>query len=79
MLAMVLERLGEPLRSKDMPDPQPSAAQVRIRVLVCGVCRTDVHIVDGELPDQPLAVKSISDWKNERSRTHLLSCNWVPS
>jgi propanol-preferring alcohol dehydrogenase len=51
---MVLERLGEPLRSKEAPDAQPSAGQVRIRVLVCGVCRTDVHIVDGELLDPTL-------------------------
>jgi len=54
MRAMVLERVGEPLRSKDVRDPQPSADQVRIRVLVCGVCRTDVHIVDGELVDPTL-------------------------
>jgi len=54
MRAMVLERLGEPLRWTETPDPQPSAAQVRIRVLVCGVCRTDVHIVDGELLDPTL-------------------------
>jgi len=51
---MVLERAGEPLRSMDAPDPQPSVGQVRIRVLVCGVCRTDVHIVDGELTDPTL-------------------------
>ncbi|HEX2422810.1 MAG TPA: zinc-dependent alcohol dehydrogenase family protein [Actinomycetota bacterium] len=54
MRAMVLERLGEPLRSTDAPDPRPSAGQVRIRVSVCGVCRTDVHIVDGELLDPAL-------------------------
>jgi len=54
MRAMVLERAGEPLRSKDVRDPRPSAGQVRIRVLVCGVCRTDVHIVDGELTDPTL-------------------------
>ena len=54
MRAMVLERLGEPLRLNDVRDPQPSADQVRIRVLVCGVCRTDVHIVDGELLDPAL-------------------------
>src|SRR5438128_1868921 len=54
MRAMVLERAGEPLRSRDAPDPEPSAGQVRIRVLVCGVCRTDVHIVDGELLDPAL-------------------------
>ncbi|TMK35040.1 MAG: zinc-dependent alcohol dehydrogenase family protein [Actinobacteria bacterium] len=54
MRAMVLERPGEPLRPKDAPDPHPSTGQVRIRVRVCGVCRTDVHIVDGELTDPTL-------------------------
>src|SRR5205823_8900796 len=52
--AMVLGGAGEPLRPRDTPDPEPSAGQVRIRVLVCGVCRTDVHIVDGELLDPTL-------------------------
>ncbi len=51
---MVLERPGEPLHPKDVPDPQPAAGQVRIRVRVCGVCRTDLHIVDGELTDPTL-------------------------
>ena len=51
---MVLDRAGEPLQLDDVADPQPSAAQVRIRVLACGVCRTDVHIVDGELLDPTL-------------------------
>src|SRR5439155_13129025 len=52
--AMVLERPGETLRPKDAPDPQPSTGQVRVRVRVCGVCRTDLHIVDGELTDPTL-------------------------
>jgi len=50
MRAMVLERVGAPLRSADMVCPSPGAAEVRIRVHACGVCRTDLHIVDGELP-----------------------------
>jgi alcohol dehydrogenase, propanol-preferring len=48
--AMVLEAPGEPLRSRELPPPRPDAAQVRIRVRACGVCRTDLHILDGELP-----------------------------
>ncbi len=53
---MVLERQREPLQLRDLPVPEPGAGQVRLRVLACGVCRTDLHIVDGELtrPKLPL-------------------------
>jgi propanol-preferring alcohol dehydrogenase len=47
---MVLSRPGEPLRQEDRPVPSPGPGQVRIRVRACGVCRTDLHVVDGELP-----------------------------
>jgi len=50
MRAMVLERPGEPLRLRELAMPTPAAGQVRIRVSACAVCRTDLHIVDGELP-----------------------------
>jgi propanol-preferring alcohol dehydrogenase len=40
----------------DRPDPQPSATEVRVRVAACGVCRTDLHVVDGELPDRTLPI-----------------------
>jgi propanol-preferring alcohol dehydrogenase len=53
---MVLEREREPLQLRDLPVPEPGPGQVRLRVLACGVCRTDLHIVDGELtrPKLPL-------------------------
>ena len=53
---MVLERQREPLQLRDLPVPEPGPGQVRLRVLACGVCRTDLHIVDGELtrPKLPL-------------------------
>ncbi len=51
MRAMVLETPGEQLRLMDVPVPQPNEEQVLLRVRACGVCRTDLHIVDGELPD----------------------------
>jgi propanol-preferring alcohol dehydrogenase len=51
MKAMVLPRPGEPLREEDRPVPSPGQGQVQVRVLACGVCRTDLHVVDGELPD----------------------------
>jgi propanol-preferring alcohol dehydrogenase len=47
---MVLSRPGEPLRAEDRPVPSPGPGQVRLRVRACGVCRTDLHVVDGELP-----------------------------
>jgi alcohol dehydrogenase, propanol-preferring len=58
MRAMVLERSREPLRPAELPDPQPGPGQVLISVHACGVCRTDLHIADGELaePKLPLAM-----------------------
>ncbi len=49
MLAMVLDRAGLPLRPEERPIPQPTSDQVLIRIDACAVCRTDLHIVDGEL------------------------------
>ncbi|HEY1367025.1 MAG TPA: zinc-dependent alcohol dehydrogenase family protein [Gaiellaceae bacterium] len=49
---MVLERVREPLQLRELEVPEPAAGQVLLRVLACGVCRTDLHIVDGEL-DRP--------------------------
>ncbi len=56
MRAMVLERLGEPLKSVERPDPVPGDGEVRVKVAACGVCRTDLHVVDGELPDPKLPI-----------------------
>lgn len=52
MRAMVLDRPGEPLKYKTVPVPEPADGQVLIKVSACGVCRTDLHILDGEL-DKP--------------------------
>lgn len=56
MRAMLLEKAGQPLRWADLPIPNPGAGQILIRVHACAVCRTDLHVVDGELaqPKQPL-------------------------
>jgi propanol-preferring alcohol dehydrogenase len=48
--AMVLDEPGRPLREDERPSPVPGAHEVRIGVRACGVCRTDLHVVDGELP-----------------------------
>jgi alcohol dehydrogenase, propanol-preferring len=54
MQAIILETTGRPLRKADLPRPNPGHSQVLIRVLVCAVCRTDLHIVDGELTETKL-------------------------
>ena len=54
MRAMVLEKPGQPLRLKEVPVPRPNPGQILIQISACGVCRTDLHIVDGELPEPKL-------------------------
>src|ERR671911_985287 len=50
MRAMVLQSVGEPLRAAEVPGPEVGPEGVSIRVRACAVCRTDLHVVDGELP-----------------------------
>ena len=54
MRAMLLERQGEPLREAEIPAPLPGPGQVRLAVRACGVCRTDLHVLDGELTEPKL-------------------------
>jgi propanol-preferring alcohol dehydrogenase len=54
MKAMVLESARRPLVSRDIPVPKPEPNQVLVRVNACAICRTDLHVVDGELPDPKL-------------------------
>jgi propanol-preferring alcohol dehydrogenase len=49
MRAMVFEGVGEPLRARELPLPEPGPGQLLIRVAACGVCRTDLHLLDGEV------------------------------
>jgi propanol-preferring alcohol dehydrogenase len=51
---MVLERQRQPLRPVELPDPEPGPGQLLISVAACGVCRTDLHIVDGDLTEPKL-------------------------
>jgi propanol-preferring alcohol dehydrogenase len=55
---MVLDSPGRQLRPADLPEPEPASSELLLRVLACGVCRTDLHIVDGELtrPKLPLVL-----------------------
>jgi alcohol dehydrogenase, propanol-preferring len=54
MRAMVLTRPGEPVHMQELSDREPGPGEVRVRVAACGVCRTDLHVVDGELPNPKL-------------------------
>ena len=56
MRAMVFEKVGAPLRPVDRPVPAPGADQLLIRVRACAICRTDLHLVDGELPHPKIPV-----------------------
>jgi propanol-preferring alcohol dehydrogenase len=49
MQAMVLVAPGQPLQWQERPDPQPGTGELRLVVQACAVCRTDLHVVDGEL------------------------------
>ncbi len=54
MRAMLLERVGAPLIRVERPPPRPGPQQVLLEVAACAVCRTDLHVIDGELPDPKL-------------------------
>ena len=54
MRAMVLEAPGAPLQLRELPLPRPLEGQALVRVVACGVCRTDLHVIDGELADPKL-------------------------
>jgi len=51
MRAMVLNKIGAALEWTELADPEPGPDEIRVKVSACGVCRTDLHVVDGELPD----------------------------
>lgn len=56
MKAMVLEQPGEPLHERERPIPEPGPGQVLLKVEACAVCRTDLHLIDGELPAIPYPI-----------------------
>ncbi len=56
MKAMILEKPGQPLKLVQRPDPQPGPGQVQVAISACGVCRTDLHVVDGDLTEPRLPI-----------------------
>lgn len=56
MKAMILEQPGSPLKSVQLPDPEPGPGQVQVAISACGVCRTDLHVVDGDLTEPKLPI-----------------------
>ena len=56
MNAMVLKKIGTALEWTDLADPRPGPCEIRVKVSACGVCRTDLHVVDGELPNPKIPV-----------------------
>src|SRR5674476_927523 len=56
MHAMVLNAPRSPLVMRERPLPQAGAGEIRVKVAACGVCRTDLHVVDGELPNPQVPI-----------------------
>ena len=56
MQAMVLKRLRTPLEWTELPERQPGPGEIMVKVSACGVCRTDLHVVDGELPNPHIPI-----------------------
>ncbi|MFN6563606.1 MAG: zinc-dependent alcohol dehydrogenase family protein [Nostoc sp. ChiSLP01] len=87
MRAMILDAPRQPLRLGELPIPKPNSQQVLIRVHACGVCRTDLHIVDGELthPKLPLVlghqivgtVKAVGDGVDKFSVGQRVGVPWL--
>jgi propanol-preferring alcohol dehydrogenase len=63
MRAMLLAAAGESLRPAQLPIPSPGRGQLLLKVLACGVCRTDLHIADGELAKpKPCSYSAMRLW-----------------
>lgn len=87
MHAMVLERAGQPLQSRRMPLPVVDSGELLLRVLACGICRTDLHVVDGELtePKLPLVpghqivgiVEDCGHWTSGFSIGDMVGVPWL--
>ena len=56
MHAMILKKLKTPLEWVELPDQEPGDGEIRVKISACGVCRTDLHVVDGQLPDPKVPI-----------------------
>ena len=56
MKAMILQQPGDPLKMVELPDPEPAPGQIQVEISACGVCRTDLHVVDGDLTEAKLPI-----------------------
>jgi propanol-preferring alcohol dehydrogenase len=78
---MVLDAARTPLRPADIPEPKPGSGELLVRVSACGVCRTDLHIVDGELPRPklPLVIghQIVGEVVEERRRVGIPWLGWT--
>lgn len=89
MRAMVFDDVGEPLREAEIPKPTPEPDELLIEVRACGICRTDLHIVDGDLddPKQPVVpghqivgvVEQIGDDVEEYEQGDRVGVPWLGS
>jgi propanol-preferring alcohol dehydrogenase len=77
MRAIVLESPGRPLLERDLPDPEAEDGQLLLRVHVCAVCRTDLHVVDGELPEPKLPLVPGHQVVGETADGRRLGIPWL--
>jgi propanol-preferring alcohol dehydrogenase len=81
MRAMLLDAPGKPLRAAEIPEPEPGSGELLLRVRACAVCRTDLHIVDGELtrPKLPLVLGHmiVADVVGEERRVGVPWLGWT--
>ena len=77
MRAMVLAAPGEPLAAAELPPPQPGPGQLLLRVRACGVCRTDLHVVDGELAHPKLPLVPGHQIVGESAEGRRLGVPWL--
>ena len=77
MRAMVLAAPGELLAAAELPPPQPGPGQLLLRVRACGVCRTDLHVVDGELPHPKLPLVPGHQIVGESAEGRRLGVPWL--
>ena len=87
MRAMVFHGSGQPLQLTDLAKPAPGPNQVLLRVTACGICRTDLHVIDGDLPDPALPlipghqivgeIEALGDAVSELSRGQRIGVPWL--